>query len=255
MGVRACARLVDDVVDLAGYRAYLDFGIEEPRRTDDLLDTPLAHTVLVIARSRRHVDELRNAFLELVEAQRAVVKAARKAEPMLGERDLPAAVTLVHASDLRNRHMALVDDAEEVVREVIDERIRRFAGAAAVEMARIVLDAGAEAHGFEHLEIVVGAHLEPLRLEELAFGAQLLKAPAQLLLDRADRLPHLGTRRDIVRCGPDGNGLEAHQRLAREIVDLLDGFDLVAPELDAQRIVGIRREDVERISAHAEGAA
>jgi hypothetical protein len=49
-------------------------------------------------------------------------------------------------------------------------------GLAAGEIARIVLDAGAGAGGFEHLDIVAGALLQPLRLEQAAGLFQLGEA-------------------------------------------------------------------------------
>ena len=174
---------------------------------------------------------------------------------MLGERDLTRAVTLVHAADLRHGHVALIDDAQEVLREVVDERIRRFAGRAAVHVPRVVLDAGAEPHRLEHLQIVVHAHLQPLGLEQLALVLELLQTFAQLVADGAERAVHLRARRHVMRRRPDGQRLVFVQHLACDMVDLGDGLDLVAPEVDAHGVVGIRREHVERVAPHAERAA
>ena len=54
---------------------------------------------------------------------------------------------------------------------------------------------------------------------------------------------------------PDGQRLVAVQHLARDLVNLVDGLDLVPPELDAHRVVGVGREHVQRVAPHAEGAA
>jgi hypothetical protein len=54
-------------------------------------------------------------------------------------------------------------------------------------VARVVLDARAEAHLLEHLEVVHGALLEALALEQLAGRGQLGQPRAQLLADVADR--------------------------------------------------------------------
>ena len=77
---RPFAHLVDDVVDLRERRAHLYDGVEEARRADYLLDEGLADLLFVVARRGGHVNELRDAVLELVEAQRAVVKRRRKTE-------------------------------------------------------------------------------------------------------------------------------------------------------------------------------
>ena len=252
---RPLLRLVDDVVDLAGARAHDDLRIQKARRTDDLIHLRLAHALLVIARRGRHVDELRDALLELVEAQGAVVQAAGQAKAVLGEGDLAGAVALVHAADLRHRDVGLVDDAEEVLREVVDEGVGRLARRTAVQMARVVLDAGAKSHGLQHLQVVVHAHLQTLSLKKLPLFLELLQALAQLVLDGAKRLIHLRARRDVMGRGPDGQCLVGVQHLARDLVDLVDGLDLVPPELDAHRVVGVRRKHVQRVAPHAEGAA
>ncbi len=63
--------------------------------------------------------------------------------------------------------MALVDEGQVVLREVVEQAGRPRAGGAAGQVARVVLDAVAEAHLAQHLEVVARPHLEPLRLEEL----------------------------------------------------------------------------------------
>ena len=248
-------RLVDDVVDLAGARAHDDLRVQKARRADDLVHLRLAHALLVVARRGRYVDELRNALLELVEAQGAVVQAAGQTEAVFGQGDLAGAVALVHAADLRHRDVGLVDDAEEVLREVVDEGVGRLARRAAVQMPRVVLDAGAKSHGLQHLQVVVHAHLQALGLQELPLFLELHKALAQLVLNRAEGLVHLRARRNVVGSRPDGQRLVGVQHLAGDLVDLVDGLDLVPPELDADGMVGVGREHVQRIAPHAEGAA
>ena len=251
----ALLRLVDDVVDLRCRAAHDDLGIQQAGGADDLLHLLLRHLLLVVARRGRHVHELRDAILELVEAQRTVVQAAGQTEAVLGQCDLARAIALVHAADLRNRHVALVDDAEEVFREIVDQRVGRLSRLASVHVARVILDARAEVHRLQHLEVVVHAHLEALRLQQLAFLLELLQALAQFVADGAQRAIHLRTRGHVVGGRPDRQSLELAQHFARHVVDLGDGLDLVAPELDADRMVGVRREHIERIAAHAERAA
>ena len=79
--------------------------------------------------------------------------------------------------------MALVDEDEGVVGEIFEQGRRRLAGLAAGEVARIVLDAGAGAGGFHHLEVEQGALLEALGFEEAAGAVELLQARGELLLD------------------------------------------------------------------------
>ena len=151
--------------------------------------------------------------------------------------------------------MALVDDAQEVLWEIIDERVRRLARSAAVDMTRIVLDAAAEAHGLEHLKIVAGAHLEALRLKKLTFGAELLETVLKLLADACHGTIELRARSDVMGSRPDGKRFIRLNNLTRDVVHFRNGFDLVTPELDADGVVGVRREHIQVVAAHAEGPA
>ena len=174
---------------------------------------------------------------------------------MLHERHLTRAVALVHAADLRHRHVGLVDDAEHVLGKVVDERERRLAGLAAVQMARVVLDAVAEAHGLEHLEVVAGTLLQALSLEQLVGRLELGHAVLQFLLDRAERVRYLGLLCHIMGRRPHGNGVVLAGDLARHLIDLGDLLHLVAKELKAQRMLGIGRKHVHHIAPHAEAPA
>ena len=133
--------------------------------------------------------------------------------------------------------------------------VGRLARRAPVQMPRVVLDAGAEAHGLQHLQVVVHAHLQALGLQELSLFLELYEALAQLVLNRAEGLVHLRPRRNVVGSRPDGQRLVGVQHLARDLVNLVDGLDLVPPELDADGMVGVGREHVQRVAPHAEGAA
>ena len=88
---------------------------------------------------------------------------------MFHQGDLAGAVSLVHAADLRDGDVAFVDDGEEVLAaEVVEQGVGGLAGLAGVKVHGVVLDAGAKAHGLEHLEVVAGALLQTLGLQQLA---------------------------------------------------------------------------------------
>ena len=160
----ACARgllnLGQQVVYLAFGGAQLYFRVQQAGGADDLLDHLLRDALLVVARRGRHVDELRDARLELVVAQGAVVEGRGQPKTVFHERDFAAAVAFVHATDLRDRHVALVDDGEKALAaEIVEQGVGRLARTPPIEVARVVLDAGAKAHGLEHLQVVGGALL------------------------------------------------------------------------------------------------
>ena len=63
-------------------------------------------------------------------------------------------------------------------------------------MARVVFDPLAEAHLLHHLDVIVGAHPQPLGLDQLAFLLELGDPRVGLLADLDDRFLHLVRRRD-----------------------------------------------------------
>ena len=64
---------------------------------------------------------------------------------MLDEGVLAGPVALVLAVQLRDGDVALVDDEQPVLGEVVEQRVGRLARRAPVEVAAVVLDAGAAA--------------------------------------------------------------------------------------------------------------
>ena len=152
--------------------------------------------------------------------------------------------------------MALVDEDQRVARHVFEKGRRRLARLAPGQIARIVLDAGAAAGRLDHFEIVGGALLEPLRLQQLALGEELVEADLQVALDLLDRLQQGRPRRHVMAVGVDLDRLQRGGLLAGQRVDLVDRLDLVAEQRDAPgAVLVMRREQFDRVAAHAEGAA
>ncbi len=256
-GLRGLADLADEVVDLGAGRADLDGRIDEAGGADHLLDEDaLGALHLPRAGRGRDMHGLRPHGVPFLEAERAVVHAGGQPEAVFGERGLAPKIAAIHAADLRHRDVALVGEHEGVVGQVFEQGGRRLAGAAAGEVARIVLDALAGAGGLQHLEVEGAALLEPLRLEQAAGGVELLQPLLQLLLDGLDRLHEGRARRDVMRVGVDLHRLEVVGLLAGERVELDDALDLVAEEGDAPAAVLVMgREQLHRVAAHPERAA
>ena len=68
------------------------------------------------------------------------------------------------AVELGQRDVALVDDHQEVVGEVLDQVGGRLSGQPALEVAAVVLHAGAVADVLDHLQVVADALLQALVL-------------------------------------------------------------------------------------------
>ena len=157
--------------------------------------TCCGHAQLVRPGRRRHEHALVDPLEHLVELQRAVVAGGREAEAVLDEHVLAAAVALVLPVQLGHRLVALVDDEQEVVGEVVEQGERRLAVVAAVDVHRVVLDAVAVADLAHHLQVVLRAHPQPLRLEQLALGLEPGQPLLQLGLDLDHRLAPSARRR------------------------------------------------------------
>ena len=152
--------------------------------------------------------------------------------------------------------MAFVDEDQRLVGEIFEQGRRRLARLAPGQPARIVLDAGAASRRLDHLDVEIGALLQPLRFEQLAVGAEIGEAQDQLRLDALHRLLQRRARRDVVRIGVDLDAVERARGAAGQGIELGDAVDHVAEQLHPPGAVFImRREDVDRVAAHAERAA
>ena len=107
--------------------------------------------------------------------------------------------------------------------------------AAAVDVPRVVLDARAEPDLLHHLDVVVGAHPQPLRLQQLALALELGQPLLELLLDGRDRVRHPLRTRHVVRGREDPQRVDLADDVTGQRMHVVERLDLVAEELDADR--------------------
>ena len=174
---------------------------------------------------------------------------------MIDQGVLAAAVALVLRVELRDRDVALVDDEQPVLREVVEQGVGRLAVDAPVDVHRVVLDAVAVPDLLDHLEVVLGAHAQPLRLEELAVLLEPREPLLQLGFDADHGLAHDLVAGDVVRGREDDELGELVHLLAGERIDDRDALDLVAEELDAGDGLLVRRMELDGVAADTELAA
>ena len=72
--------LAEEVVDLPLHRAHADLRVDQPRRADDLLHRLAGKAKLIVSRRGGNADELVDARVELLKAQRPVVERRRQAK-------------------------------------------------------------------------------------------------------------------------------------------------------------------------------
>ena len=123
--------LAEQVVDLALGRPDVDLGVHETGRPDDLLHQHRRPFQLVGPGGGGDEDGLVEPLLEFLECERPVIERARQAEAVLHEDVLAGLVAEEHPAGLRDRHVRLVDEHQEVGREVVEQRPRPAAGGSA----------------------------------------------------------------------------------------------------------------------------
>ena len=206
------------------------------------------------ARRRGDEHELLHLPEELVEAERPVVERRREPEAEVDERLLARAIALVHPTELRDRLVGLVDEADEVVREVVDERERVRARRPALERARVVLDPVAEPELLHHLDVVLGALADPVCLEHPALGLELRDLLLELRAQVVDRAFDRRLRGHVLGRRPDHEVVEVRVHLAGERVEVRYLLDLVAEERDAIGGLDVRGLHLDDVAFHAEAA-
>src|SRR4029453_3487127 len=94
----------------------------------------------------------------------------------------------IHALKLGQRDVRFIYEGKESIspvspNKVIDQSLRRLSRDASVQNPRVVLNAVAIAHFFEHLDIEAGSLLQALSLEQFPLTLKLFEPLFQLQLD------------------------------------------------------------------------
>ena len=135
------------------------------------------------------------------------------------------------------------------------QAVRRAARLAAVDVAGVVLDARAGADLAHHLDVVRGAHAQPLGLEQLALPLELGQPLLELGLDAGDRALHALGAGHVVRGREDVDLVVLGDDLAGDRMEGHEPLDLVAEHLDPDRMLLVDGEDLDGVAANPEGAA
>ena len=163
-------------------------------------------------------------------------------------------VSSVHSPDLRYGHVALINEGDIVLREIVNQAERSHPFAAPVEIARIILDSGTIAHFLNHLQIVFHPLFQPLGFQALAEFQQLVVPRHKVILNHTDGFggPFLGGYEIVGRV--DGNLVYVLQCGSRHRVDGTDSVHFVSEEFNPDSIFPIAYAHIHRVSAHPESA-
>ena len=245
-----------EVVYLVLGGAYLDGRIQQAGGAYDLFHHQTFGLLqLIIGRRGAYINCLARDGLEFVEGEGAVVAGGGQAEAILHQRFLAGMVSAVHGADLGEGDVALINEYQEVVGEVVYEGEGPLAGLTAVEVAGIVFHAGAVAHLLDHLYVVFHALLQALGFQIFADGFEVLHLLHQIFLDLAHGLGAFFLGRNEVLGGVEVDLVHLLEDGPAYRVDEGDAVHFVPEELDAGGIIGPSQEDVNSVSAYAETAA
>ncbi len=237
-----------EVVDLAGGGADVHLGVDQAGGPDHLLDHVGAVLELPRAGGGRQQDGLAGALDELLEPERSVVHGRRQPEPVVDQGLLPRPVAGVLAPELGDGHVALVEDDQEVLGEEVEQGEGGLPRGPAVEVPAVVLDAAAHPRLGQHLEVVLGAHAQPLGLEQFAGALELAEPLAQFGLDAGHGQLHPLVAGAVVGVGEDDQLVELVADLAGEHVEGPDALDGVAEELDADGVALVGGMDLDGVA-------
>ena len=151
--------------------------------------------------------------------------------------------------------MTLIDERDEVLREVVYKAERPHALASAVEISRIVLNARAVAHLLYELEVIFHSLLQSLGFQVLSYALEVFALGNHVVLYLAYRLGASFLRGHEVAGRVDGYFVELFQERSCQRVYDGDLVDLVAEELYAYGVLAISYADVDNVAFHSEGAS
>ena len=247
------ADLLDKIIDLILGRTHLDRRIQQACRPHNLFDHKAVGAFqLIVRRCGADIDLLTGNRVELIEGQRSVVRGSRKSETIFNKDRLSRVVAAVHRPDLRNRDVALVNERDEVLREIVDEAERSLTRLTAVQIAGVVLDARAVAHLLDHLKVVLHSLLQPFGLQPLANLIEVIDLLLEIVLDHTHGLDAALPRGHEVRGREDRNLIQGFNVRPGQRIDQRKGINLVTEKLNPHGLVRTSEKDIDSVSTNPE---
>src|SRR5689334_10488564 len=167
---------------------------------------------------------------------------------------LPRPVAVIHAVQLRDSLVALVYEHHGIMRKVVEQSRRRFAGKTSGKVPRVILDAMAVPDLFHHFEIEHGPLVKPLRLDQLSLSLQLRTPNLQLRPNRLHRGLFRQPRHHIMCFRIDRQTLVGLPDLSEKGIDLRQALDLLPPHFDSISAVVVGWIDLDYIPADSKSA-
>ncbi|OPZ59386.1 MAG: hypothetical protein BWY88_00763 [Synergistetes bacterium ADurb.Bin520] len=189
-----------------------------------------------------------HVFLELLPSQGTVIHRRGEAKAVVHQHLFSGSVAVVHAPHLGHGDVGLVDDHQEILGKKVQQGPRGISRAPAIQIDRVILDAGTVPHLGQHLHVVPGASDQALGLQELSLPLKLCRLIFHVRQDVFHGvLDGIGPR-DVV-FGGKYRGLHLAQHpLTRDGFDFVYALHLVVEERHPKRRVAVGRIDLQHVA-------
>ena len=235
----------------------LYFRIHQSRRTDNLFH-PLTVRFcdFINGRCCRNVYSLIGQGLVLFKSKRSVIERGGQPKTIFNQCFLARPIAAIHAGELWQCGVTLVNNNERIFWQILHERRRRLTRLAAGQMAGIIFDALAVAHFFHHLQVEVGTLLQTLRFQQFVLFSVFSERQCQLRANVGNRSFQVFAGRNIMAAGINGRFINRAYFFAAQRINERHGFNCVAEKFYSQGLlVFIRRKYFHYVAAHTKRTA
>ena len=245
--------LAHQIINLSFYRAHLDLRIQKAGRSDHLLCTKQFMLLFVLSRRRRYEHYLIDLTLKLIKAERTVVHRRRQTESIFHKRPFSRLVAMIHTTDLRYCLMRLINHHNKIIREIVNQCVRRLSRFQPGQMSGIILDSRTEACLPHHLYIKIRTLRYSLCFQKLSFTLKVSNLLFQLFFDRPDSRFHPFFGNYIMGCRKDCHMTDLINNLSRQNIYLCNSFHFVPKKLYSKcNFFRICREYLQHITMYPE---
>ena len=151
--------------------------------------------------------------------------------------------------------MTFVDNHQIIFWEKVEQAIRTLARLAAIEIARIVLDARTMPQLFHHFHVILHPFLNTLGLNAVAKFVKKINLFNQIVLNTANGMLRLVFRGDEKVGGIYLIIVKTINAVIGQAVHFFNAVYLIIPPCDAQKVVAISHSHVYGIAFHTKVSA
>ena len=151
--------------------------------------------------------------------------------------------------------MRFIDDGYEIIREVINERVRSLSRLSQAQIKRVIFNTGTPAEFTQHFQVKERPLFNSVGFENLSFFLEMSGARFQLFFDATHGIIKNFFRSGEKSAGIDYNSIQGVQLFSKERIEGRDIRDPTILQLDSVSIILVGREDVNDIASNPKGSS